>query len=255
MATALTAAPDQAGFVRPQPPAIAGAPGTPEPSSSGHAFHEMRLKIGDPLQIEPPRQMSAGRADAKLIGYLEGHSLIVTAPRNPTGRLALRDGEQVLVRTFTGKRAYAFKSKVLKVAHLPFEHLHLGFPAQIESVGVRSSPRYRVRFPASIAPSGSKPAIPVVIENIGTTGAMVEAAERLGNNGDHVALEFELTLHGVRASLSLLAVLRSATSETEEPRPPRWLHGVQFEGLEDKDRLILGSLVWYQMYEHPRTVV
>lgn len=32
------------------------------------------------------------------------------------------------------------------------------------------------------------------------------------------------------------------------------LNGVEFRSLPPSDRLILGSLVWYQMYEHPQSV-
>jgi hypothetical protein len=35
---------------------------------------------------------------------------------------------------------------------------------------------------------------------------------------------------------------------------PRYQYGVEFRNLQPNDRLILGSLVWYQMYEHPRSV-
>lgn len=35
---------------------------------------------------------------------------------------------------------------------------------------------------------------------------------------------------------------------------PRNQYGVEFRDLQPNDRLILGSLVWHQMYEHPRSV-
>ena len=115
-------------------------------------------------------------------------------------------------------------------------------PARIRCVQAR---------PATATPAGGKP-ISGLIDDIGTTGALVVSAQQFGEKGGRIGLDFSLTLHGVRASLSLKAVVRSIRSESD---PPRWLHGVQFEELEDNDRLILGSLVWYQMYEHPRTRV
>jgi hypothetical protein len=216
-------------------------------------FAQMRLKVGDQVHLEPPRRIAGGRATVMLLGWLEGQSVIVTAPQNDAGRLVLQEGELVLMRAFTGKSAFAFRATVLKAAHLPFHYLHLNFPDKVEGVAIRNSPRCRLRLPAEIAVSG-KAAGQGNILNIGTTGALIETAEPLGQDEGMIQIAFSFELHGVPVSLDLRAQVCGAKSAAATDGTPRHQYGVEFRNLQPNDRLILGSLVCYRMYEHPRSV-
>ena len=215
----------------------------------------MRMKVGDRAQLEPPPQMNAGRVTVKIVGWVEGHSLIVTAPRARSGRLTLQAGEHALLRVFTGSSAFAFKCTVLKTSKPPFEYLHLSFPDKIERLEVRTSPRYRVDLPATLVPARAAAGIDGRIENISTTGALIEAAEPLGNTGEEVRIEFNFELHGVPASLKLNATLRATKSAEDLTGSPRHQHGVSFKDVAPNDLMILSALVWYEMHEHPRNAV
>jgi len=216
-------------------------------------FADMRLKVGDQVYLEPPMAVAGGRATVTVLGWLEGTSLIVTAPQNAAGRLALQEDELVLLRAFTGTSAYAFRAAVLKTARQPFHHLHLSFPDKVEGVAVRNSPRCRLRLPARIGVEGRAPGEGSIL-NIGTTGALIESAEALECGQGLIQIGFAFELHGVPVSLELRAkVCGEKNIPAADATAPRQ-YGVEFAQMQPNDRLILGSLVWYRMYEYPRSV-
>lgn len=235
------------------------APATPAPASppkaAPHTFADMRMKVGDRAQLEPPSQMNAGRVPVRIVGWVEGRSLIVTVPMTNSGRLALQKGENVLLRVFTGSSAFAFKGTVLKAPRPPFDYLHLTFPDKVEGLEVRSSPRYRVNIEARAVPAGGAGAVDARIDNISATGAMIESAEPLGSAGEEIKLDFDFSLHGVPSALKLTATIRTAKSAEDAAGAPRHQHGVTFKDPPPHDLLLLRALVWYEMHEHPRNAV
>lgn len=247
-AAAPVAAPAAAAPAAAPAPAAAAPAGTPV----AYAFRDMRLKVGDRVQLEPPPQMSAGRVTINVVGWVDGESLILSAPMTARGRLALRSGEIVMLRAFTGRNAFAFRSSVLHSLTPPFHLLHLSFPDNVTGIEVRSSPRYRVDLPVEVGADGGKPAVQARMDNISSTGALVTALEPLGAPGDKLKLAFEVDLHGVQTRLKLQAVVRAVKTEEENGEAPRHRHGVEFVDLAPNDKLVLGALVWFYMYEHPR---
>jgi hypothetical protein len=234
-------------------PVTAQTPPPVRAAALSSTFAQMRIKVGDQLHLEPPRRSAGGRATVIMLGWLEGQSVIVTAPQNGAGRLVLQEGELVLMRAFTGKSAFAFRASALKSANLPFHYVHLSFPDKVEGVAIRNSPRCRVQFPAQVS-AGGKAAFRGTVLNIGTSGALVETADPLDQNEGLIQIAFSLELHGVAVSLDLRAQVCGAKGAAAADGAPRHQYGVEFKELQPNDRLILGSLVWYQMYEHPRSV-
>lgn len=217
------------------------------------SFADMRLKVGDQIHLEPPMAVAGGRATATVLGWLEGASLIVTAPQNAAGRLVLQEDELVLLRAFTGTSAYAFRAAVLKMARQPFHHMHLSFPDKVDGVAVRSSPRCRLRLPVRITADGRAPDEGAIL-NIGTTGALIETAELLERGQGSIQMAFSFELHGVPVALELRAQVCGEKSKPAADTAARRQYGVEFTQMQPNDRLILGSLVWYRMYEYPRSV-
>lgn len=216
------------------------------------SFAQMRLKVGDRVHVEPPRRIAGGRASATILGWIEGQSIIVSAPQNDAGRLVLTEREVVLLRAFNGKSAFAFRAAVLRLAYQPLPYLHLSFPHKVEGVDIRNSPRCRVRLPAVISAPGRKDQQGNILD-IGTTGALIETAAPLDQREDLIRIAFSLQLHGIAVSLDLGAQLSGAKSAAPGGGPPHHRYGAKFRNLQPNDRLILGSLVWYQMYEHPHS--
>jgi hypothetical protein len=211
-------------------------------------FQDMRLKVGDRVQIEPPSQTGVGRVSAKVVGWVEGQIFILTVPYTAAGRLCLHPGENVVVRAFTGRSAYAFGCSVLAGGPKASDYLSLSFPDTIDHVDVRSSPRFRVGLPAQVSLAAGAEPVAATIDNVGTTGALLVCGSSLGNVGDSLQLAFDLVLHEVPVALALRAEIRSA----EQGADQQYRHGVSFTEPGPNERLVLAALVWFNMYENPR---
>lgn len=231
------------------------APAAAARSPAVYTFADMRIKVGDRAQLEPPSQMAAGRIPVRIVGWVEGHSLIVTGPHTRSGRLMLERGENVLLRVFTGSSAFAFKSTLLKPTRLPLEYMHLSFPDRVDGLEVRNSPRFRVDLPARITTAAHPDGMDAMISNISATGALVESSEPLGVPGEDLGLEFTFGLHGIPARLKLSAAIRTTKSAEDAANAPRHQHGVTFKDTAPNDLLILRAFVWHEMYAHPRNAV
>ena len=215
-----------------------------------YTFRHMHLKVGDRLHLEPPRRIAGGRASLIMLGWFEGKSVITTAPQNGAGRVLLLEGEPVLVRAFTGKNVFAFRSTVLKIAYIPFDHLHLRFPDTVEGVAIRRSPRCRLHLSVRVTAGGIAAGAGSILD-IGTAGALIETATPLGQDEELIQIAFSFDLDGVPVSLNLQAQVRGRKTSLTPDGEPRHQYGVEFRNLQPNDRLILGSLVWYHVYEHP----
>ena len=208
-------------------------------------FRDMHLKVGDRVQLEPPPHAQLGRLSSLVVGWVERQSLILTVPRSASGRVSLQPGELVVVRAFTGRSAYAFRCSVLRKATNPFDYLYLTFPEAIDGVGVRSSPRFRLRMPAKIS-SQAATAVAAWIDNMGATGASIACGEPLGRVGDRIEVAFDLVLHDVPVALALQSEIRTVDDAGSVHR-----HGVCFVEPSPNDRLVLAAFVWFNMYDNP----
>ncbi|HRQ48488.1 MAG TPA: flagellar brake protein, partial [Rhodocyclaceae bacterium] len=140
--------------------ALAEATGTPGGAAPGSGatnkpvaeppqiftFADMKLGIGDRLQIQLPAHLQSERAFVRVVGYLENTSLIVTAPSRNGVRLELLENEVLIVRAFSRQSAFAFNCSILRVCKLPFDYLHLSFPRRIQGTVIRKSTRVRAGF-------------------------------------------------------------------------------------------------------------
>jgi hypothetical protein len=211
----------------------------------------MHLKVGDKIPIETvhSREIKSKRLLAKIVGWSEGSSLLVSLSPQMIHAGLIKDNEQVLLRAFTGKTAFAFSTTVLKIEHFPFTYLHLSFPKKVEAVEVRSSFRHGVRLPATITTDG-KADVSGDILDIGMTGVRIGTIEPLQDETPiRLATQFEL--HEVPVSLDLHAQVRSSKSVPDAHGTAHYEYGMEFQNLQPNDRLILGSLLWYQMQMHP----
>ncbi|MFN3987398.1 MAG: flagellar brake protein [Rhodocyclaceae bacterium] len=251
------------------PPDADAAPDTPGPAlpeaGSGHSgdknavvrrnfpFKDMRLTVGDRLQVQCPSHLGATRVFVRVVGYLEDVSLIVTAPFRNGSRVKLIENEILVVRAFSRQSAFAFRCSVLRVCKLPFDYLHLSFPDTVQGSVIRKSTRVRASVPVEIGNGTDAPATGV-IENISFTGALIIAQAALGTPGDVLRLRFGVALHEVETRLELEARLLNVMQD-EDGADGAQRHGVEFIHTQPNDRMILKSLVYQQLIENPDSVV
>lgn len=221
------------------------------------SFDDMRLKVEDRLQLQPPVQMVRESFPVKIIGFLRDSTLLITTPTLPNGiHLKFIEGEKIVMRSFSGQHAFGFASTIEKVCKLPYEYLHLSFPDTIEGVVVRKSPRIRTRIVASVKNLGGiniEDKGSTFVSNISADGAALDAVQALGNEGDILNLAFRVSVHNIDVLLSLDGIIHTImncrTSETSEPDIVR--HGIEFRHTELNDTVLLKSMIYQQIIENP----
>ena len=230
-------------------------------SDTCFTFDDMKLKVEDRLQLEPPAPLTRERFLVKVIGFLRGHSLLVTTPVTATGiRLQLLEGETVVMRSFSGQNAFGFACTIARVCKQPYEYMHLSFPEAIEGIVIRKAPRVKTHIVTVVQNSGSRNTaepVSVVIANISAIGAALDARQPLGSEGDILDLNFHVHLHNIDALLSVKGIIRTVFSchaaETTEPDLVR--HGIEFKNMQPNDSVILESMIYQQLIENPHLLV
>lgn len=223
---------------------------------STYPFEEMKLKIGDRLQIQPPAQLSGERFIVKLIGYVNNTSLLVTAPIDNNGlRLQLIEGEKLVVRVFSSQNAFGFASTIEKVCKLPFEYLHLSFPNEVQGMVIRKAPRVRTKIIAAVVTcTQGNESVSAIISNLSASGALLDARRNLGGKGDVLKMSFRVNLHNIDAYLTVTAAVRAVFSDEAAESGGLVHHGLEFVDLQPNDSVILQSMIYQQMIERPHTL-
>lgn len=223
---------------------------------AGFTFDDMKLRVEDRLQLEPPPQLSKERLVVKVIGFMRGFSLLVTTPLMANGqRLQLLENEQVIMRSFSGKNAFAFACNIVKVNKIPFDYLHLSFPDNIQGLAIRKTARVKTRIIAAVQnnESDATEQMSAIISDISATGLSLDAKKPLGKKGDALNLAFRVQLHNIEAFLSLKGVIRAVIND--EPSPGHVRYGIELQNLQPNDSVILQSMIYQQMIENPQKLV
>ncbi len=230
-----------------------------EESEGEFSFQDMRLKVGDRIQIQPPATIGHNRYVVKLIGYLDNVGLLVTSPLENGFRVPFRERDKIVARIFSSQKAFGFSAQIDRVCKIPFDYLHLSFPDRIQGSVIRSAPRVRTNIIASIAKPGADDGDERqsgMIVNLSADGALVKTRQALCAKGQSVQLSFRINLHNLDAYLTVTAVIRTIFDDEIKPGSPAMVnHGVQFQKLPPNDSVILQSKIYQQMIEQPHSLV
>lgn len=223
-------------------------------------FDDMKLKVEDRLQLEPPAQLTRERFLVKVIGFLRGVSLLVTTPIAVNGlRLQLLEGETVVMRLFSGQNAFGFACTIQRTIKVPYEYLHLSFPDSIQGIVIRKAPRVKTSIIAAVQDSkhGAEEQVSALISDISANGASLDAKQPLGNKGDILNLAFRVHLHNIDAYLSVKGIIRAVLGgDIVDASPPGFTrHGIEFQELQPNDSVVLQSMIYQQMIENPHKLV
>jgi hypothetical protein len=236
-----------------RPDADARRPHALPTGSQQCTFDDMRLQIGDALQL----QGVAGRERyyVKLIGCAPGGSVLVTTPTLDGHVQLIREGQGFIARAFSGRSAFAFNTLVHRVCNVPYPYLHLQFPRVVEGVAVRREARIRLRVIASVARISlpGEPA-PAVIGDLSPSGARKEARDKLADKGDALQLSFRLRFDQDDAYFVTDAIVRSLRKELRgaDAAELHFMHGVEFVGMQPNERLLLRTLILQRLAEGRR---
>ncbi|MEW8507866.1 MAG: flagellar brake protein [Candidatus Thiodiazotropha sp.] len=206
------------------------------------------LQIGDVLQLQwaPPSE-NMERYAAILIGFLPEQSLVITTPRRQGRPLIVRDGQSFTVRMLQGSNVFGFVSHVLNVSSKPYPHIHLSYPDDVETAVVRNAPRVDTEIEAvAVWPqgaSGAEQKRPVIISDISSTGARVINSQKLGEIGSVIQVIYSLSVCGGEDTLKLMSIIRNIRKSKYKDGRTRYIHGLEFRGLNRFQHLVLCSYV------------
>lgn len=216
------------------------------------------LQSGVKLQLQFLDETRRDRYQVTVIGYIEGRSLMITAPQKNGNLLLLHEGQQFVVRLLSGKQIIGFNSEVVKVYNNPFSYVHLKPPLKVEQLDVRNAHRVELKVIASIhnierdeknaeiiKPSNNK-STSSIVSNISTTGCQIQIMEALRKDYKELMISAKITVAEQERILTLEAEICSHR-EMEIDGKNWQLYGVKFNKMNDDRRLLLNCFVYEQL--------
>ncbi|MFN3398069.1 MAG: flagellar brake protein [Sulfurimicrobium sp.] len=220
-----------------------------ETVARNYGFEELKPRVGDAIQL----QIKEERYPVRLMGYVKGVTIMVSTPVADGGVMLLRDGQPVVVRSFSGKDAYAFSSSILRVCNAPLPYLHLAYPKTVRSVTVRKTARAEFNLIGAVMNAGGQDSRPVRITDMSVTGASFMTGERVGEKGDNLSLSFRVKLNEIDASLatSVCCVVRSISTESDiGSKADRFRYGVEFTDVPTDVSVLMQNMIYQKLLEH-----
>jgi len=210
---------------------------------------DLQMQVGDGLHVAFLSEQSPDDHEVRLIGWVTGRSLLVTAPERGRRPVAVAAGAAVAVRLFTDGRARGYTGTVLAVATEPFPHVHLSYPTRLDALEERKTERVRAALAASVALPNAAPGereTAAILRDLSATGALVFTQAPLGAKGERVVIRARLPLENLGdQAVDLPAVIRTA-AEGADLKGSLWRSrcGVQFEGLNPQTMLVLRAYLY-----------
>lgn len=220
-----------------------------EAVARNYGFEELKPKVGGTIQL----QIKEDRYSVKLMGYVKGITIMVSTPVADGGVILLRDGQPVVVRSFSGKDAYAFSSSILRVCNAPLPYLHLAYPKTVQSVMVRKTARAEFNLIGAVTKVGGQDSRPVRITDMSVTGASFITGELVGEKGDNLSLSFRVKLNEIDASLatSVSCTVRSISTESDiGSKAERFRYGVEFTDVPTDVSVLMQNMIYQKLLEH-----
>lgn len=215
-------------------------------------YSDLKLKVGEQLQLQPRDGSDNRRMQVQLIGYLPGASLLVTTPRVGDKVMIMREGQPFVVRMMVGNRIVGFTTTIIRSCARPFPYIHLSYPDDMEQITVRQSQRVRIRLFASLENSNpdfqfEKPH-PATVIDLSTSGSLVVSGEQLGELGDKVTLKCAVKVANTEKLLSLPAIIRNVHMDpSDEHGEDSYYHGLEFKLGGQQDTFALHGYVYEQI--------
>ncbi|MCW8933148.1 MAG: flagellar brake protein [Gammaproteobacteria bacterium] len=214
---------------------------------------EFKVKLGDPIQLQFIPQDGRERLTAKVIGHSPNKSIIISAP-GVNGKLPLlKENQPFVVRMLQGNDVYGFESSIIKYYSIPYPHVHLRHPKDIECITVRGSQRVETEIVVSVA-TESRPAetLSISMLNTSATGALLQTKKELGKLDDGLSISIELEIANIKKYLRINAIIRNISTPEDRDDDEDMLnkYGVQFLDLNDEQKLIINAYVYEQIVLH-----
>ena len=215
--------------------------------------NDFRVNLGDPIQLQFIPDNGRDRLSAKVIGHAPGKSLIISAPLLNGKLTLLKDSQRFIVRMLQGNNVYGFESSILKSYSVPFPHVHLSHPTDVERIVVRGSRRIETEVVVSVTSeaTSNKP-LSVSMLNTSATGALLQTTSELGTLNDEVSISIELEVVNIKKYLRIKAIIRNVSTpqDRDDTEDLQNKYGVQFMDLTEEQKLIINAYVYEQIVQN-----
>lgn len=223
--------------------------------ASANEGKDLQLGVGETLLLQFSADETQRKHPTKVLGYLQGKSLIVTTPRIDGKVMLVREGQPVVVRMLSGKSVYAFSTQILATSLKPYAHLHLTYPEEIEKIVVRKAMRVTADLETTVnrvSPADAQAAAPhkARIKDISTAGALLVADSSLGGPGELLSLTLRIPVAGVQKYIKVPGVIRSLRESAAGSEPAEFQYGIEFQLMEEMDNILLHGFVYEQLQRH-----
>lgn len=212
------------------------------------SLEEVKLAIGDTLNLQSQSDTSEVRYTVKLIGYQRGKGVIVSTPTQDGKVLLMRDGQSFIVRLFSGKSVYAFPATILKATNVPYPHLHLSWPAEVKGLVVRNSARAKVRIIVAITDAGGQ-SRSAMLDNLSIGGCALFSKVELAQRDERIRIKFRFFVGEIEQYLDLAGIVRSVTFSSAAHEGHPFQYGVQFVDIAPNEQLVLTAFVYHTLFE------
>jgi len=210
---------------------------------------DLKYSIGDTVQL----QFSPGNEDdryyVKLIGFLDGKSIIVSTPRDQGVALRINNEQKFIVRLVSGNSAKGFNATTIHSTKHPYPHLHLTFPDNLESTTVRKAERVDCKLIVSVQNEEPERSLgdgkSASMQDISTAGSQIFTLDSIGEKGDTITISSKVNVVGLEQYLTISGIIRRVVEPKEDG--DRFEYGIEFVLLEDNDKLLLHGFVYEQM--------
>jgi len=212
---------------------------------------ELNLAVGDSLQLQfyPGSPTDEERYYVRVIGYYGIQSIITTSPSSHGKFLLLREGQMFAVRLLSGNSVQAFVSSVVKKAVTPYPYMHLSFPKELESIVVRQAQRASTKIIATVqneeAGKSDVKTKSAIISDMSTAGALVITAAEIGEVGDLITILTRIKVTDMEDYVNISAIIRRIIPKDDGD--DKYKYGIEFQFLEDKDKLTIHGFVYEQI--------
>jgi c-di-GMP-binding flagellar brake protein YcgR len=214
---------------------------------------EAQLHMGDLVQLQSQSHESDVRYTVALIGLSKGRSVLVTTPKVDGQYLLMREGQPFVLRAFSGKRAIAFSTHIIKSVNTPYPYLHLAYPRQVKTLVVRQGARAAVRIICAITHCDGLPIEAAgVILNISVGGALMATKEPPAREGQRLVVLFRVVLNGIEVLLELNAIVRAINLEQSGDTETPYHLGIQFVDVAPEASVPLLAYVYHELLEQSR---
>lgn len=212
------------------------------------------VDIGDNLQLQFFGTSEDARYYVKVIGYLQDKSLLITAPHVNGKLLTLREGQRLAGRLLAGSDVIGFTSSILRLCGRPYPYLHISYPHDMQAITVRKAARVSITLKGMMrrcddgnAEEPNAPMVPVVVDDLSTSGARLVTNEFVAEKGDLVTVTVRVKVAGAEENMNLVAIVRNVREEETEDGKTQLLHGVEFQFTDRSESVLLHAFVYEQL--------